>query len=796
MQVFAVDTEDGTHHEVDGSPRIVNARSGLANEAPFGRFDICNKVVLAGWAWDPDVGTGSIDVEVWIDNELVAQGPANSKRDTLRNSKVTPDPYHGFVTTTPTRLLDGAGPLREGISDTLEGEVSGLRAERAEVRAQAADAQARAEALDRAMGVIAPRTASATLTGVRVAVVVLPGADRNLGEQLTQAVDEAGGHVPLTVTLQPSWQTQQGQQEAVPLLEEIAGDLQLPPLPEGDGPSLPAVLGAAVGLIVVSAFTLQPLLRMLIDQRSPDTAGFVASQCTTMQWYCNLLSGYVASTENHVAVAETFYRRALGEMPDAVACTLGGLGELFEPAARTWYEALACTQRDSVNRVAWWLADPLWIDSSNDRFVEHMTRRVLLELKRGASHDERFDWREEAGSDARAELVMRYGWPAYVHWRGPLSDSVVSTRLRTGEVPYPPNAPYVSYEYGAGRVHVFPSAGALHSPLTAEVTAWSLQSPPGGDTAIRVVLPDTTYDYRSDHYLSRHHNNSLYMHHYRSVTYLRYVEQTLWWPHEHYAASFPIVQLPTPQVAFLRRQQHAIIGTAVRLGALARRDSMIDAITMVVTTSPDAMTFPASTRTHVDSTLRLYASIAAQPALLGIEYAATIDGDPAGRTRFAIAPPPPLTFMGANERAVSDIVLLSPTKQNNHSNNIDSILSRMAPSVEVERTSGVAVYWESYGFKASDSLTIELRVSRLVNGGFTARVQRLFGRSGSGQVGIKWIEDPNSQRQVHSEGPVPIIGRSLNVDFSSLRPGNYRIEVIVRDSQRAVARSTKQIRLR
>jgi hypothetical protein len=108
VQVFAVDTDDGSLHEIDGSPRVVNARSGLANEPPFGRFDICNKVVLAGWAWDPDVGTGSIDVEIWIDDEFFALVPANSKRDTLRNSKVTPDPYHGFVTTTPTRLLDGA----------------------------------------------------------------------------------------------------------------------------------------------------------------------------------------------------------------------------------------------------------------------------------------------------------------------------------------------------------------------------------------------------------------------------------------------------------------------------------------------------------------------------------------------------------------------------------------------------------------------------------------------------------------------------------------------------------------
>lgn len=143
-------------------------------------------------------------------------------------------------------IVLGAGPLREGISDTLEGEVSGLRAERAEVRAQATEAQAHADALDRALGVVAPRAAASTLTGVRVAVVLLPGADRNLADQLTQSVDEAGGQVPLTVTLQPSWQSAQGQEDAVLLLEDLASHLLLPSLPEGEGPSLPAVLGAAV----------------------------------------------------------------------------------------------------------------------------------------------------------------------------------------------------------------------------------------------------------------------------------------------------------------------------------------------------------------------------------------------------------------------------------------------------------------------------------------------------------------------------------------------------------------------
>lgn len=143
-------------------------------------------------------------------------------------------------------IVLGAGPLREGISDTLEGEISDLRQDRAEVRAQEGEARAHAEALDEALEVVAPRAASATLTGVRVAVVLLPGGDRDLADQLGEAVAEAGGEVFLTVALQPSWQTAQGQDDAAPLLGDFAAGLSLPTLPGVDGPTLPVVLGSAV----------------------------------------------------------------------------------------------------------------------------------------------------------------------------------------------------------------------------------------------------------------------------------------------------------------------------------------------------------------------------------------------------------------------------------------------------------------------------------------------------------------------------------------------------------------------
>jgi hypothetical protein len=107
LQVFGVDNEAGTEHELEGSPRVFGGRSGSAGSPPVGGFDICNRVVLAGWAWDPDVA-GACDIEVWIDGEMFQRMAAGSKRDQLKSARITPDPYHGWVLNTPGKMLDGA----------------------------------------------------------------------------------------------------------------------------------------------------------------------------------------------------------------------------------------------------------------------------------------------------------------------------------------------------------------------------------------------------------------------------------------------------------------------------------------------------------------------------------------------------------------------------------------------------------------------------------------------------------------------------------------------------------------
>jgi len=106
VQVMAQDLATREQIELPGSPRVIAGRNGLANKAPVGAFDICNKAVLAGWAWDEDSPASAIQVELWIDGEQFLTLSANSKRDGLKWSNVTPDPNHGWVTTTPGVLLD------------------------------------------------------------------------------------------------------------------------------------------------------------------------------------------------------------------------------------------------------------------------------------------------------------------------------------------------------------------------------------------------------------------------------------------------------------------------------------------------------------------------------------------------------------------------------------------------------------------------------------------------------------------------------------------------------------------
>jgi hypothetical protein len=140
-------------------------------------------------------------------------------------------------------IVLGAGPLREGLSSTLESEVGQLRAERAELRDEVDFANQRAEAREDAVERLGGRAVEGTLEDVRVGVVVLPGADRNAVEQLERQLERAGADVVLTVEVSEDWAGPTSDEE---LLAGLSATLEVPPPRNGSSATTATVLGAVL----------------------------------------------------------------------------------------------------------------------------------------------------------------------------------------------------------------------------------------------------------------------------------------------------------------------------------------------------------------------------------------------------------------------------------------------------------------------------------------------------------------------------------------------------------------------
>ncbi|GGK74002.1 copper transporter [Ornithinimicrobium pekingense] len=140
-------------------------------------------------------------------------------------------------------IVLGAGPLREGLSSTLESEVGQLRQERTDLRGEVDVANQRAEAREAALGRLAGPALERTLEGVRVGVVIFPGADRNTLEQLERQVGRAGGRVTLTAEVTEAWASPTPDDG---LLGDLALTLEVPEPRNGELPTTATVMAAVL----------------------------------------------------------------------------------------------------------------------------------------------------------------------------------------------------------------------------------------------------------------------------------------------------------------------------------------------------------------------------------------------------------------------------------------------------------------------------------------------------------------------------------------------------------------------
>jgi hypothetical protein len=219
--------------------------------------------------------------------------------------------------------------------------------------------------------------------------------------------------------------------------------------------------------------------------------------------------------------------------------------------------------------------------------------------------------------------------------------------------------------------------------------------------------------------------------------------------------------------------------------------------TLIEARSPDSTSSRGSFAVRSGRTVVVDALFAPGPVLLGVE----IPGDTqrlAARTRFSVDIAPALEALGET-RALSQPVLIDPPADALGAMPAEAAIPRMLGSTTIGRSRRIGIYWEAYGFAASDTVEVTLALSREGKPGIFERVVSGFGLWGEegGRADVRWTELPGGGRTItRLEGGVPVQMRSVSLDLRRQRAGKYRLEVTMKTPGGATVTSERMLALR
>ena len=476
-------------------------------------------------------------------------------------------------------------------------------------------------------------------------------------------------------------------------------------------------------------------VRFALDGGAQRDAWQIAESCAHHIIQCTLLRGLVLYRGGHVAAADSAFLDALQRMSEPERCEWTDLGMLLEPEERSRYGALPCAERAAYETRLWWLADPLWLEPGNERRAEQFARRVMIQLLSAEPHDGRQYFDPRKGGGAVIETLLRYGWPAHVYWAGPRTDIGHDGWLEVRNLEKAP--PYVVREYTWGRLHTLPPPHVLAEPFAIAPGPWPING-------------------RDDDWK--------------------------WWPAEHYARDRSrIVELAAGQSGMLRRAAATRFVWAgdVDAGLLARAPA--DSITAVLFESravADVRRVRAFNG-RVGAALIVDAPLQPGQALLGVEIAGDT-AHPAARIRFGAHIVQPLSALPRGAHALSQPLLIAASEDATATLDADDAVARMHATTEFDRPREIGVYWEGYGFTASDTVEVEIQVAREDRPGLLARAIAAVGLSNVERtpLGLRWRDEPGSGGAIQRlEGNTPLQMRHVVLDMSQLARGSYRLTI-------------------
>ncbi|HYV97882.1 MAG TPA: hypothetical protein VE967_10540 [Gemmatimonadaceae bacterium] len=541
-----------------------------------------------------------------------------------------------------------------------------------------------------------------------------------------------------------------------------------------------AQLEVATRQVPASPILIGQLVRLTVDDGNLARALQATKSCIASPWWCHALAGYVHQRASRIVEAEREFDQSLALMPPVTRCAWNDLSTVLDGTTRSWYTRPACAKRDSVTDVIWWLADPLWSVDGNDRRAEQFARHVLIELHAATDRDERYNWTGQGGGDALAEMVLRYGWPGYTYagYAPPAVIFGVPPLPHWGYVilykPKPKGPPInakefvdrtlggikTTFEYPVGRLHLVPEWSMISDPFAAHLDDWNVNGPGGGG--------DATYK---------------------------------WWPHEHYAPPHPLIAILDQQTAALRREDCAWYAWATNLGQtdLARRvGDSVDA-SFMVSTGPADIARAAAHREESHSRLTFLAPVPSGPVMLSAEVGWDSAGHRGARARFGATVPPALSAMKRGDADISEPVLLVvPPDVTELPNDADGAVGLMRGSTTLSAgTNAIGVYWETYGFSATDSVDVTVSVQRH-SGNVIGRVANAvgIGTDPNAQVSSSWKEPQPGHTARTIAGAVPIQMRSVILQLGTIPPGEYSLQIEVKKPGGASVTSRRSFTLR
>lgn len=480
-------------------------------------------------------------------------------------------------------------------------------------------------------------------------------------------------------------------------------------------------------------FFLRQHVRVLVQRQAAAAAETALQRCKAGA-LCEALAGYVSYHLKDWRAADSLFRRVLAVDESSLTCGWTTLAELYQ-TPEGWRPSKRC-RGDGVDSTGWWLSWPLWTESVNHRWLAHVVRHIDWTLRSDLSRDLHWYTDPALGGDAVKQVFIRYGQPSHVFNAGDYHDRDHDRFLRkTVGVNYP-QRPYGLPEYDRDNQSVFAAYSAVVAPLAVANSDFSLST--------AALTPQ------------------------------------LQWPSEFFRHPMGLVlNMADVQIALLRRNNYALVVAGVRLPASA--DSVAGPVPVsllgqapggslqVVDQREDARWGQGAVLTGAIT----------QPLVLSAEALGGGRGVAGARYRWGVPQVP--TTPAAGSCALSEPLLLhgaatEPT--------FEAVRQQVRSSTTLSAGSTTGLYWESYGFAASDSVDVQLIVESSARAADSPLERERV-------VSMAWREPSAATALVPVADHPTTLGRVMMLNLATLRKGTYQLRITMRSSRCAEVFGTR-----